>query len=273
MPNLICPICKEKLELKSNAYSCANNHCFDKSKSGYVNLLLSQVSKDKRHGDDKLMVLARNSFLEKGYYKPLLDLIVSLISGYAKSGCKIVDAGCGEGFYTNNIYRKLNNENKKISVTGIDISKNAIDFLAKRNKELELAVASVFNMPIADNSCDIVLSVFAPTSYSEFLRILKKDAVLIEVYPLERHLMALKEIIYDNVYTNKVQLEEHKGFELIETKELIYEIELQSNEDIRNLFMMTPYYYKTSRIDQEKLNSYDKLEVNAEFGVNIYRKL
>ena len=66
MKGFCCPVCGKTLICKENSLVCENNHCFDKSKSGYVNLLLSQGKKG--HGDDKLMVQARQSFLDKGYY-------------------------------------------------------------------------------------------------------------------------------------------------------------------------------------------------------------
>ena len=44
------------------------------------------------------------------------------------------------------------------------------------------------------------------------------------------------------------------------------------NEDIQNLFMMTPYYYKTAREDQEKLKHIEKLDVTTQFRTVIYNK-
>ena len=64
---LICPICKEKLQIVNNSYKCINNHSFDISKSGYTNLLISKTNS----GDNQEMVNARFVFLNKGYYKNL----------------------------------------------------------------------------------------------------------------------------------------------------------------------------------------------------------
>jgi 23S rRNA (guanine745-N1)-methyltransferase len=47
---------------------------------------------------------------------------------------------------------------------------------------------------------------------------------------------------------------------------------LTEKEDIENLFKMTPYYYKTSREDAEKLLSLEKLETTVHFGIEIYEK-
>ena len=48
--------------------------------------------------------------------------------------------------------------------------------------------------------------------------------------------------------------------ELAEEIKICKEIALDNNEDIRNLFKMTPYYYKTGKADQEKLNNLKEKE-------------
>lgn len=63
MSNFICPKCKTGFSKEGNSYKCANGHCFDISRKGTVNLLLSQKS---RHGDDKLMVNARRKLSRQG---------------------------------------------------------------------------------------------------------------------------------------------------------------------------------------------------------------
>ena len=98
MSCFICPVCKAPLNREANTYRCSGNHCFDVSKYGYVNLLMSQQSSKKRHGDDSLMVVARRSFLQKGYYKPLRDALCECVKSNV-SGCSVIaDIGCGEGY-------------------------------------------------------------------------------------------------------------------------------------------------------------------------------
>jgi 23S rRNA (guanine745-N1)-methyltransferase len=133
---------------KANHYNCENRHCYDISKSGYVNLLQSQRQADKRHGDDRLMARARRAFLDKGYYRPLLSRLQETAAEYAVSGCRILDAGCGECWYTSNIYEYLSGKNIKAAVFGADISKDALTLGAKRGADIELAAASVFHLPM-----------------------------------------------------------------------------------------------------------------------------
>jgi 23S rRNA (guanine745-N1)-methyltransferase len=62
------------------------------------------------------------------------------------------------------------------------------------------------------------------------------------------------------------------GFALLSEKKLSYKIKLSSSEEIKNLFMMTPYAYKTSRADTERLLSHNELSVEAESIIFVYKK-
>lgn len=269
MTNFICPVCKGHLIKKDKSFVCGNNHSFDLSKYGYVNLMRSQKSSKKRHGDDKLMLHARHDFLEKGFYKPLLDAVTGII--YEKANgqkISVLDVGCGEGYYTAKIHSSVPNSD----IYGIDISKNALIFAAKRDRNLSLAVASCAEIPIADRSCDVILNIFSPTNHIEFARILKDNGILIKATPLEMHLFGLKKNIYAEPYKNKAEDKSLVGFTIDDFKEIKYTLTLDSNEDIVSLFKMTPYYYKTSREDQAKLDKLEHLETEIEFGITVYRK-
>jgi len=270
MPGFICPVCGDALELIGKSYKCSSNHCYDISRSGYVNLLLSQ--KSGNHGDDKLMVNARRDFLDKGYYNALRDKITDTVTKFASDGCTVLDAGCGECYYTSHFTESLKQSGINSEVLAVDISKNALAAAKSRSKDIKKAVASIFHLPVADSSCDIVVNVFAPFCREEFDRVLKKGGVYIQIIPLENHLWELKEAVYDIPYKNEVQKYEIEGFELAKCSEIHKTIKLSSCEDIKNLFMMTPYYYKTSEKDFNKLSSFDSLRVSTEFAVLAFRK-
>lgn len=255
---LCCPKCRMRLFKTKSSLKCLSGHSFDISKEGYVNLLMSN-SAGKRHGDDKLMVDARRTFLEHGYYAPLRDTVKSIL-GY---GQKVLDIGCGEGYYTSAFA-----ENN--TVVGIDISKDAIKCASKRCKNTEFAVASVASIPLHDKSINTIINIFAPDSPFEFLRILNTNGRLIMVYPMENHLIELKTAVYDKPELNpKVNLS-RDGMTLKTTNTLKYGINLDNNQDIISLFKMTPYYYKTSKADQQKLSLLDSLTVTAEFLIAEY---
>lgn len=267
--NFKCPVCGNLLQEDNKTLKCENNHCFDKAKQGYVNLLQSQKSSKKRHGDDTIMVKARQDFLEKGYYEKLCDaLINAVVKNTPQNNAVIADLGCGECWYTERVYNALENP----TVFGIDISKHALIAGSKRCKALKLTVASTSDIPLPDDSCDAVICVFAPYSEEEVLRILKRGGVFIKAFPLEEHLIDLKSVIYDKPYKNEVSITFDCAFEQRSLDFVKYEIELDSNEDIMNLFRMTPYYYKTGKNDQQKLEKLEKLKTKTEFGVIVLKK-
>lgn len=260
IPPFRCPVCKSTLTEGEKSYTCPNGHSFDKAKQGYVNLLLS--SKQGVHGDDKTMVKARQDFLEKGYYSKMRDCVKSLIGG----GKSVLDAGCGEGYYTTAFAEKN-------TVVGIDVSKEALKIAARRCPNGRFAVASIYDMPFENESVDVIVNIFAPDSPKEYLRLLSPNGRLITVTPMEDHLMELKAAVYDKPYKNPYVSPEKNGFAILSSTEIKYTVSLNCNEDIRSLFKMTPYYYNTSEKDKAKLDPLPTLETRAEFLVTEYRKI
>lgn len=271
MPDFICPVCRQKLNRAESAYRCESGHSFDIAKQGYVNLFMNSAS-GKRHGDDKLMVKARRDFLDKGYYDALSEKIAEKVCSFADDSVSVIDVGCGECKYTADIISALKASDKCFDVSGIDISKQALIYGAKRTKEASLAVASAYSLPFGDECADIVVNVFAPICAGEFSRVLKRGGKLICAVPLEKHLWELKELIYDEPYENPTSDFSIDGFSVVSTDTVKYKISLACSEDIQNLFKMTPYYYKTGREDQAKAEKADHLEVSLEFGVIVYEK-
>lgn len=269
MSCFVCPVCKSYLVEQESKFICENNHCFDKAKQGYVNLLMSQQSSQKRHGDDKLMVKSRRDFLSKGFYSKLCDEVCAAIGNIKGSDCVLYDIGCGEGYYTSQVKSKCNIP----TVYGIDISKNALQYASKADKTIKYAVASAFQLPFHDKSADILLNIFAPSAYSEFSRVLNDDGFLVKIVPLSEHLWELKEAIYNEPYKNKPEIKDDELFILTKSEELKYKITLETKEDIYNLFTMTPYYYKTSKEDMEKLLKLDSLITTVHFAIEIYTKV
>lgn len=274
---LLCPVCKKELTLKDSSYVCPSSHCFDISKSGYVNLLTTKGHNPKTAGDNADMIKARSAFLEKDYYKPLSDKVAEIISENINTrkikSPVIIDSGCGEGYYTANFALK----NKNAQINGIDISKHGVEIASKRMKRegiqnLFLAVASSFELPFSDNCADIIISIFAPVCDREYARVLKKDGRLFIVAPDENHLFGLKKVLYEKPYKNKENDYKLTSFSLYGEHRIKFNITLKSREDIHSLFLMTPYYYKTSKDAQEKLVNYDRLETECEFIIYEYKK-
>ena len=268
MVGFCCPVCGAALKNTEKACICPNGHNFDKSKAGYVHLL-THFSGHKTHGDNKEMVRARRAFLETGAYAPLKNAIAETAKKYAVSNGTVLDSGCGEGYYTAAIAEALD---RKMQVLGFDISKEAVNFAAKRCHAAQFAVASAFRIPMADESVDLLFEIFSPYSETEFLRVLKSGGYLMEVIPGARHLYGLKAAVYDNPYENEVAAFTRIGYTLSERVHLQNEITLPTAADIQNLFLMTPYYYKTGKAEQARLRDLHTLTTETEFYILVYRK-
>ena len=269
MDLLCCPVCHSFLKEEERRYCCPLGHSFDKAKQNYVNLLQSQRSSSRTHGDDREMVTARRAFLEKGYYVNLRNALVEKVYFYTpKKASVLVDAGCGEGWYTEAVAQAL----PGCIAVGFDISKDALKWAAKRQGLSHLAVASCFSMPLKEETADGLLNIFSPLAAEEYARVLKKGGHLFRVVPDTYHLWELKEAVYEKAIPNRPEPEELPGLVLIEKIPVHYEITLDAKEDIQTLFQMTPYYYRTSPSDRAKLHTFDTLTTRAEFNLLIYEK-
>ena len=262
---LICPVCKQPLHREAREYSCPGGHRFDRAKQGYVNLLQSQRSSQRNHGDDAKMIVARREFLEQGFYAPLRDLLNEKVYFYTEEKGIIIDAGCGEGWYSEPLCSDF-------SVVGLDISKEALKWAGKRKNFTDLAVASCFDMPLKEGAADGVINFFSPLADAEYARVLKPGGRLFRAVPGEHHLWQLKEAVYDTPLPNRPEREELSGMCLLERCPLSFEIELEGQEQIQALFQMTPYCYRTSPKDRAKLENYVNLKTGVEFTLLIYEK-
>lgn len=273
MPELRCPVCGGILQQMEKTYLCAAGHSFDRAKSGYVNLLIARQSATQ-HGDDKEMVRARRAFLEGGFYELLQKALCCAAVKHAPAGrVDLLDAGCGECYYTAAVERALLDGGREVSAVGVDISKDALRFGDKRGHDLRLAVASAYHMPVEDASCDIVLNVFAPFAGEEYLRVLRRGGVVLHVSPGERHLWELKQAVYETPYLNDALPPQQEGLEVTEEEMLDYHISLSSSQQIMDLFSMTPYVHKTGGDDMARLEELHHLDVTVQFVLRTYRRL
>ena len=266
---LICPVCSCELTRAENAYKCEKGHSYDIAKRGYVNLLMS--TKSTTHGDNREMIEARERFLSKEFYSPLAEEICRRASENFSDGGLLIDCGCGEGYYTDKLYSSLSKKYNDIIVCGFDISRDAVKYASRRNKKTELLVAGVYHMPMKNECADMLVSVFSPFAREEFLRVLKKGGVLISAIPDKKHLWSLKSALYETPYENTLDEYEIDGFELVSKSDVKNSITLNQKE-LSDLFMMTPYYYRTKPEDKKKILEKEKMTVETEFQVLVYKK-
>lgn len=268
-----CPICQSAFTVEAQRWYCANqpkSHSFDVARQGYINLLPAQHKKSKQPGDDAQMVQARKDFLATGFYQPLQTALCQLISTHApQDQAHLLDVGCGEGYYTQQMAKKV------ACTTAVDISKVAVQTTAKLKCHHTVAmVASAAKLPVANASAHIITSVFSPILPQELARVLADDGVLIIAKPEPTHLLALRQILFDEVtphYSDKFISQLADFFSLVEKKPLAFSGVLE-NAALKNLIAMTPYAYKAKPKNREKAESLAALEVTAHIALYVFQK-
>lgn len=267
-----CPICAQGLDRQDSRYLCPQGHSFDRAVAGYVHLLPANKMHSKDPGDDKGMATARNRFLSGDYYAPLRDALAELALAYAPKWADILDAGCGEGYYSAALYRALVQGGKAPKMAGVDLSKHALRRAAKREKAIEFAVASVYDLPVADRQADLLVNCFSPLALEEFLRVLRPGGLYFYVVPGARHLWELKEVLYSSPYPNEEKLTPYRGLRYLEVKEVDGSIHLPDQQTISDLFQMTPYFWKTPKEGAQRLSQLTELDTTISFRIHVFRK-
>lgn len=268
-----CPVCGERLTPNEKTFGCANGHSYDIASEGYVYLLPPNKKHSKMPGDDKQMVASRRKFLESGYYALFSDALNELALKYLpRENPVVLDAGCGEGYYTGRLSEFLEHHSVQAGIYGFDISKFAVKAAAKKYRNISFAVGSMFGIPVLNESADLVTNVFAPIVPEELNRVTKPDGVMILAVPGEEHLFGLKKILYENPYENEHRETEYAGFTFLERVAVQGEIHTTDPEVMQNLFTMTPYYWKTPKEGCEKLKETESLDTGIEFDFLVYRK-
>lgn len=275
---LICPLCGRSLSDGITTLFCASGHGFDIAAAGYCNLLRPGKKNNAKAGDDKDMVAARGRFLSAGYYGKALDYIASQL----EHSRVLVDAGCGDGYYTNGAAEK----NPGLRALGIDASKHATSAAAKSAHRLgfdeggrvRYVTATLADMPVADGYADAVLSMFAPCDYEEFARVTEDDGILIIGSAGASHLREMKAILYgeenvrDNVPIRHGELAAPAGYELVSRESVTYTTTIVGGDHIAALYNMTPYRWRSPRSGEELLLALERLDVTVDIDFTVLRK-
>ncbi|MFQ9272476.1 MAG: putative RNA methyltransferase, partial [Faecalibacterium sp.] len=171
-----CPLCGAPLA-GDVTLKCPSGHCFDRAKEGYWHLLPVQNTRTKAPGDSKEMVAARRAFLSAGYYGIFGQALGELCLEYGipaaqEAPLRLLDAGCGEGWYDRCITRQFAAAARPLELAGFDIAKPAVRLAAKALPTARYAVASSFHQPVKTGWADLLLNCFSPFAREEFLRVL-----------------------------------------------------------------------------------------------------
>ncbi|MBQ7872146.1 MAG: methyltransferase domain-containing protein [Oscillospiraceae bacterium] len=267
MLQVLCPHCGEPLRQEKNVFCCGQGHSFDVARQGYVNLLPVQQKHSLHPGDTREMVAARRRFLEAGHYLPIARTLAALVQTWAPAARRVLDAGCGEGYY-------LSHLDFIPSRCGIDISKEAVRYAAGRDKGALWLTATAAHLPFPEGSFDCLTSMFALTVAPEFARVLAPGGVFVEVVTGPEHLMALRGIIYPEVQRKEKEAEAAlEGFALRESRMIGFDFSLEGPEAVRDLLYMTPHVWRISQAGAAALEQTQRLEDRAQVLFRVYQKL
>ena len=277
--NLACPIDGVQLNHHEKQLICENGHVFDIARQGYVNLLPVQHKRTKHPGDSKVMVIARTHFLNAGFYQAIANKLNELVYSQLTSANDIcfLDAGCGEGYYLDALLNHLTDKKSSIDLSfiGLDISKDAIVQASKRNKQISWVVGTNRRPPVAEKSIDIILCLFGFLSVPGFKKVLKPGGKIIVVDPGPEHLKELREIIYPEIKKSdqlSTLQKENTGFLLVNNESMQFKVKLKDNEQITNLLIMTPHFYRASKEGREAAKKLTQLDLTIDVVFNVLEK-
>jgi 23S rRNA (guanine745-N1)-methyltransferase len=181
-PLLRCPLCKKPVSLvRPGSLVCGSRHCFDLSSRGYVSFLAGKGVSGGLY--DRELFVNRALVMRAGYY----DLAVSELCALLGGGGRILDAGCGEGFFTAAISSAAG-----AATVGLDNCAQAIRLAAAQYGAAWWLAADLANIPLQSESMDAVVNILAPANYAEFSRVLVPGGKIIKVIPGDDYLCQLR---------------------------------------------------------------------------------
>lgn len=220
----------------------------------------------------------------------------------------VADLGCGEGYYLDAIVslnsalktdiHKFGSLQDKIKTFSIDISKTAVQRAAVAHAENErmqtqtdsvndlanksishlantsssyFAVASNYDVPLFDDSMNVICAIFSPVSDTELGRVLRGNGCFIRVSPGPRHFYQLKERLYKDVTLHK-KPESPVGFVLDEERRLSFDLHLKSKSDIENLLLMTPLNWHGNMNVKKEIQNESDFFTECDFIIQVFKK-
>lgn len=235
---LVCPVCGGGLGLTAagRSLACSAGHSFDIARQGYVNLYRGKPVNEY----SKESFRQRQQILEKGMYAHILEEICSFLQAVCGAGRPrlLLDAGCGEGYYTREIAARLGGCG--LDFYGVDLSRDSVQLAASTANQaggaasaIKWLVADIGHLPVRDDSVDFLLDIFTSAIYEEFQRILSPDGYLIKVIPGEGHVKELREAASSQLHHKDYK--ERKG-----TAVFSEHFETILNKTVSQTFAVTP---------------------------------
>ena len=231
---LCCPHCSLAFTPTPSGVVCGSGHSFDRAREGYLHLLPSgRLAGTSTPGDTADSLQARRRFLHAGWYSPIarrLNDALGRING------AVLDIGCGEGWYLSQVDATRR--------YGLDISKRAVQMASKLLPDAQCVVGTSFRLPVLQQSCAAVFTVFAPQSHDEYKRVLKPGGTWVTVTPGPRHLEQMRPKKDDSIVQREERRQEPPA-EALDSERVTFDISLPPDA-AHDLFSMTPLRWQTA---------------------------
>jgi len=233
---LRCPVCGDALALNARTASCSHGHGYDLAKQGYLNLLPSAST--GIDGDSAAMIGARTVFLGLGHYEPIRDALI--LAANLGDDDLVVEVGAGTAYYLAGV---LGTAAGRRGIA-LDVSRYAARRAAKVDPRIGSVVCDAWQeLPLLDDSAQLMLNVFAPRNAAEMARVLAPGGRLLVVTPNQEHLAELVGVL------GLVKVDEEKERRLRESlagkfeqtgSEVVEETMRLDRTAIEQLVLMTP---------------------------------
>jgi 23S rRNA (guanine745-N1)-methyltransferase len=253
-----CPVCRAPLATVADPTAgllCPQDHRFDFSAKGYVNLLLPSHKKSDHPGYDKDTLQARRRILQQGLFDPLAEVAAEIIEREVNPGeaALWLDAGCGEGHLLGEILSRLP-QDKAVAgpAIGFDISKVGVQMGSQSLADILWCVGNINRrLPLQDESLGVVTNLLAPANLGEFHRVLQREGLLIKVFPGDGHLIELRAALYEQPRQQPLENEAERtelsaNFAINQEQSLSYQRKFPL-EAVQDLVRMSPLFWKAKK--------------------------
>lgn len=261
----ICPVCSCPLHRANHCLRCERGHSFDIARQGYVSLVTGSGSRPV--GDTAAMVQARQAFLGTGVYEPIAESITAAIQPRQPSGL-LADLGGGTGWYCAHVLDRI----PTLDGVLLDVSSAAAKVAAKAHPRLSVATADLWaSIPLADESVNAAMVVFAPRNPAEIYRVLVPGGLCCVVTPGPNHLAELRRTYPMLGIEPEKQArlaQQFSAFRADETSSIEYRQPF-SPEDIAHVIGMGPSAFHTSVIP-ETTRAAESCEVTISVCLHLY---